>query len=189
MEPSELLRQAVKAVEDAEVPDDLRVAAFERAVELLSGLASPGIALVPARSSAAVSTASAVPGGLFDQAAQRLGVPREVLEDVFHTDGDEIGIGLAASRFDKSKSGGTRQLALLVAAARQAAGLEEWTSTGVIREVCRDYGKFDSANFASTIRGMGDVFNFRGRGHQLDVKLTRPGYERAGELLQGLTSA
>jgi hypothetical protein len=188
MEPSEIIRDAVKAVEDADVPDDLRAAAFDWAVKLLTdevtsqsdSSGGPGTE---------VERASAQPAGPLAAAASRLGVPRAIFDDVFHSDGDSIGVGLAASRFDKTRSGGTRQLALLIAAARQAAGLEEWTPTTAIREVCRDYGKFDSANFASTLRTMGDVFNFRGRGHQLEVRLTRPGYERAAQLIQELAGA
>lgn len=77
---------------------------------------------------------------------------------------------------------GTQQIALLVPAGRQPGGWEEWTPIERIREVCRDYGRFDVATFASTVKRMGDLFSFRGRARQLELRLTRPGFEQAGEL-------
>lgn len=42
------------------------------------------------------------------------------------------------------------------------------------------------ANFATTIKRMGHVFSFRGRARQLEVRLTRPGFEYAADLVRQL---
>jgi hypothetical protein len=120
--------------------------------------------------------------------ADRLRLDLETVSDVYHLDGDELGIGIAPSRLDPRKAVGTKQIALLVAAGRQAGSWEEWTPVRVIRETARDFGRFDSSNFATTIKDMGDVLNIRGRGRQVEVRVTRPGYERAAHLIGELVA-
>ena len=76
----------------------------------------------------------------------------------------------------------TKQIALLIAGARQAAGIDEWTSWDQFRTVCADYKRLDSGNFAKTIREMEDVFRLRKESERkLAVTLARPGWEQFAE--------
>jgi hypothetical protein len=173
-----ILAEAAKVVDEAGVPEDLRAAAFQAAVQALTaegeGSGDPSGA-----------TPQATEGPLASIAAT-LGLELPLVADVYFEDGDRLGIGVAASKLERGKSAGARQLALLVAAGRQAGGYEEWTPSSEIRHVCDDFGRFDSSNFASTLADMGDVFQIRGSRQQREVRLKRPGLEAAGQLIRKL---
>jgi hypothetical protein len=121
--------------------------------------------------------------------AKRLGLDPELVGEIYYIDGDRLGLAVASSKLDGKKAASTQQIALLVAAGRQAGGWEEWTDVSLVREAARDYSRFDQANFASTIKRMGDVFSFRGRARALELRLTRPGYEQAANLVRKLGEA
>jgi len=179
---SGILREAIRVVREAEIPEDLQSVAFSEAVRLISS--SESLAGQPA------ATIPAGEGTPLQHIATRLDLGVEVVSEVYFEDGDGINVGVAPRRLESATARATKQLALLVAAGRQAAGLdaEGWTSTAEIRKVCRDFGKFDEGNFASTIREMQDHFNFRGKGLQRQVRLTRGGWEAAQELVRSLVS-
>lgn len=118
--------------------------------------------------------------------SQRMKIPLEVTQDLFYLEGDLLGVTLPTQRLDRSKKSATKQIALIVAAGRQAAELEEWTATAMLRETCEDYGKLDTPNFAATIASMDDVFQTRGKGQARAVRVRRPGFERAKELVVDL---
>jgi hypothetical protein len=189
MDIARALTEALKALEAANVPDDLREKAFEKAFELAARDLEPDSPSTVEQQRLQGGDPGLGEAGLeipaqLARIAERLRLALPVVGDVFYEDNGEVGIGLPASSLDRSKSGATRQLALLVAAARQGAGLEEWTSSSTIRAICADYGRFDSANFASTLKNMGSLFSYRGKGHGLEVRLTRPGLEQAADLIQ-----
>ena len=76
MNPTEILRQAVEAVEEAHFPEDLRVVAFTKALDLL---ATPGGSATGARS---MTAAGALPvrtateeGSSLDRIALKLQTP------------------------------------------------------------------------------------------------------------------
>jgi hypothetical protein len=180
-----VMKETVKAVEDADVPDDLRAAAFEKAFDVLVGRtaaeAKPSAEVTPPIRRGGPEGGPAL-GGI----ASRMSLDAELVNEVFYVDGESFGLALASSRFERSKAPATQQIALLVAAGRQAGGWDEWTRTSEIRDVVREYGRFDPANFATTVRRMADVFSFRGKGRELEVRVTRPGFERAGDLIREL---
>jgi hypothetical protein len=189
-EVKQLMKDAVKAIEEANVPDDLRVTAFEKSFDALLGATeAKGVPAELEEPAPPARRTAPTAGPSLASIASRLGVDGELVDEIFYEDGDFLALALAPSRFDPRKAAATQQIALLLAAGRQAGGWEEWTAVGVIREVCRDYGRFDVANFATTIKRMGDVFNFRGRARQLEVRVTRPGYEQAADLVRALGGA
>jgi hypothetical protein len=183
MDLVDAIKSALKAVEDAKVPEDLREKAFEKAFDWTTQDRKSSSEAFDKDGGTAARSPSRGP---LAQIAEKLRIDPAVVEDVFFEDDGEVGVGIAASSLEPSKSGATRQLALLVAASRQASGLEEWTPSAAIRAVCTDYGRFDTANFASTLRGMGPVFSYRGKGQNLELRLTRPGIEQAADLVQEL---
>jgi hypothetical protein len=195
-EVTDVMKEAVKAVEEAGVPDDLRETAFQKVFEALMALhlselqsAERGPEGETGRSRADAPLGGSGGGGgpSLQSIAARLGLDVELVEEIFYVDGDVLGLAIAPSKFDAKKAAATQEIALLLAAGRQSGGWEEWTPVGAVREACRDYGRFDVANFATTIKRMGDVFSFRGRARQLEVRVTRPGYEKAGLLARELS--
>jgi hypothetical protein len=180
-----MIMEIVKALEEAGVPDDLRVTAFEKAFDAMAGtggVASAPMPPEPTRDQRDTPTDGPSLGAI----ASRLGLEPDLVGEIYYVDGDSLGLALAASKFSAKKAAATQDIALLLAGGRQAGGWDEWTPSGRIRDVARDYGRYDQANFATTIRRMGDVFSFRGRGRDLEVRLTRPGYEHAANLAREL---
>jgi hypothetical protein len=183
MDVTAVLREALKVIEDAETPAALRPAALPAIIELVARHApgSPDRALVPY-----APTAQATPAGdLLDRLAGRLGVPRELVEGVYTSDGNSLDISVHPSRLPKSKSTGTKAVALLVSALRQA-GDEEFTPVDDIRRVVQEFDRYDGPNFASAINEMRGSFLVKGPARQRSLKLTRPGWQQAADLIREL---
>ncbi len=183
---SQILGGALKDVEDAKIPDELREIAFKEAVRLRE--ASAG--LTPSESSGAAGVKpgavvgqSGVSDGPLAQIAQRLGVDATLVGEVFTVRDGEVRLAIGSRSLSQGKRPATREIALLVAGARQAAGVEDWTSVGTIREWCEEYGRYDSPNFAKTIADMDDLFQFSGKGQKREVRLRQPAWEEAGDLV------
>lgn len=118
-----------------------------------------------------------------------LKVDRDTLDLVYALQDGEPHVVISAKKIAANKSLAARQLGQLVAAARQAAGLEEWTPAATIRRVVTDYGRLDSGNFASSIQQMDNVAVIRGKGQQREVKITKPGMEATADLIKSLAGA
>ena len=186
MELKEIFAEALEAVEAAGIPDDLRRVAFAKAIDLVaSGVLAGERAALPGRVPPAVGGQDEGPLG---RIARKLNLSTEQVEGVYHLDGESLGIGVATQRLASGVAPATKQLALLVAAGRQAGGFDaDWTSSATIKAICQEFGRFDSSNFAKTIRSMGNLLNFRGRGQELEVKVLRPGWDEAARLVESLT--
>lgn len=115
-----------------------------------------------------------------------LKIDRDTLDLVYALQDGEPHVVISAKKIAPNKALAARQLGQLVAAARQAAGLEEWTPAATIRKVVTDYGRLDSGNFASTVQQMDNVAVIRGKGQQREVKITKPGMEATAELIKSL---
>ena len=185
MDIADILRRALEAVEDADVPEPLANTAFGKAIDLYasgsSGPHSIGNGVTPAL------PARSEKDGRLNQIGAALGVPAEAVGDLYFEDGEQLGIGAASSSIDSKKAGGTKELALLVTAGRQCGGWEEWTSADVIRAVCAEYGRYDDSNFAATLQEMGDWFQVRGSRRSREFRLKRPGIEAAARLVRRIT--
>lgn len=182
MEIEDLLRLAEESVRRSGVGELFQVAAFEKAFEFhrASGGSSIG---------GGTAEAEASPPGLAwaEVLATYLSVPTRAVDDVFFWDGDAPIPGMSSSALDSRKAAATKQLALLIAAARQGLGLEEWTGVDFVRRACIDFGRYDESNFAAAINEMSDSFLIRGRGRQRVLRLRRPGVEKAARLVRDLT--
>lgn len=187
MQIEEILLTALRVVDDAELPDDLRAVAFSKVLERLMaegrGEARSGL---PALTTGQTTSQN---GSALDRVASGLGVSTEAAGVVYYEEDDDLGIGMAHAKLPKGKAAATRELALLVASGRQAGDFDAgWTKVSEIRKWCEEFGKFDSANFAATIRDMGDAFSFKGQGQQREVRVLRPGFERARQLIEELAT-
>ena len=187
-EIQEILKEAETILTEAGIAAELQAVAFSKVVDVLLGAGIEQASPAPGRVTRANGLA-ATSGGPLASIAARMGLSIEEVEEVFFLDGDQLGIGLPSTRLDPGKAGGTKQLALLVAAGRQAGGFdEEWTASSEIRRWCHEFGRFDSSNYSTTLLELGDVFQFRGSRLQREVKVRRLGFERAAELIRRLIS-
>jgi hypothetical protein len=190
---AQILKDALAAVDEADVPPELKATALEKAIDVLAGVA-PGGTAAAERKEHDGGGRGTTPGGhrtgdVLDKIAETLKLDREVVEEVFHHDDTEgLRIVLGTGKFEVAKRAGTKQLALLLAAGRQAAGIEEWTPTKDILTVVKDFNRFDQANFAYTIKQMDHVFLFAGSSSSdRKVKVNRQGKEEAAALIRALT--
>ena len=178
-----ILREAAAAVAAAKIPENLQAVAFQKAVDILVGSASD-------ESERKTETGKGSSGGDEDP-IQRIAVvlklDKGIVEETYEVQGDQIKPTIAPSKLDARKTKGTEQIALLVAGARQAAGMEEWTETKVIRDIADEYGRFDSSNFATTITSLGEYFSFSGNGPSRRLRVRRVGYEAVAELIRRLS--
>jgi hypothetical protein len=185
-----LLKEALKAVDSSGVPAELRPAAFREAIRLLSSDLVPSGQ--PRSPSAPPKRTEPDSDGRHDHLAalaNGLGLSHDVVSEVYHFDAGDLKLIVAPSKLEADKAGATKQIALLISAGRQGSGIDStWTPSKVIRDVCEEFGKFDSANFAAVLGSMGDVFGFDGRGRGRKVKVNRPGFEQAGTLIKRLTA-
>jgi len=77
-----------------------------------------------------------------------------------------------------------REVAYLVAAGRQAIGLEEFTGWKTIRDTCENRGVLDSSNFGLAMGKLdGEGLRIKGKGAARELKINAAGYEKAGEII------
>lgn len=189
MELEQALKRAAEIVENAKLPADLRATAFEKALDSLMGTSS-ATSGASAGSSKPATPAAPTGSDPISLIAKKLGTGTDVASEVYEVKDGTLDVILGTSRLADGVAAGARQLAVLVAAGRQAAGLESdgWTPTGEIRAICKEFNKFDQANFATTISELDQWFSISGKGVSRKVKMTRAGWEYAAQLVDELTS-
>lgn len=185
MEIDQALLAAKQAVEAANLPEKFQERAFGEVLRSLLGERSAGHQ-VPATPQQLTGVGS---GSSLQRLAVRFGVPEDALADVIAVEDDNVTLHVASVKLPTIKSRATREVALLVAAARQGAGIDDgWTEIGYIRDALAQYNRYDQGNFAKYIRETQDVFNLRGKPIS-QLRLTRPGWEAATELVRALTGS
>lgn len=189
-EITDILKEAAEAVAAADLPKELQHVAFGKVVDLLAGTNKVGLASKkpePGPTSGRLKPSSD-PDDPLQLMADKLKVEVDVIGEIFEAEDGNVKLTIAPSKLEASKSSGTKQIAVLLAAARQAAGIEEWTETKTIREVANDYGKVDSPNFAASIGELGDYFSFSGTGKSRSLKMRKAGFEHAADMIKSLHS-
>jgi hypothetical protein len=185
----EMFAEVLEALEEAQVPDALREAAFMAGVRVLS--AAPQLSDDTTDSGALRRPRAAVSiaGKPIEAIAAKLGLELEAVAEVFHDDGGKLGIGVAPAKLAKGHAAATKQIALLLASGRQAGGYDDaYTRVSEIREMCRDFGRLDPGNFSTTVTEMTQDFTFKGKGQTRQVHVTKPGWANARDLVMSLTS-
>jgi hypothetical protein len=188
----EVLIKTLEDVNVTETPDDLRQIAFSKTFDLRAGIASPqagasGAASGAAGTGASGGAGSAVSGDKLALVAAKAGTDREVVGEVYEIVDGNLELIIPAGKLSDRVASGAKEIALLIAGGRQAAEIEDWTSLDVVRAVCTDFKRLDSANFAKTIKQMEDVFNVRKESERkTQVRMSRPGWEAFGVLVKRL---
>ncbi len=180
LEPAELLKRAVAAVDEAAVPEDLREVAFSKAFELLSagGEAPTGTPAQP-------PPPASPPAGLIAKAAAALRVEVEHMQFVFRVEDDQLVLDIPASRLPGARAARQRDITLILPAARQAAG-ESQTEWDVIRQACEDYAALDR-NLSTNTREL-DELSFRGSNRKPAIVVRKPGLEAAASRITELAT-
>jgi hypothetical protein len=187
MDAEDVVRNALQVMKDADVPERLEAAALPALIELLGRQQqagpTPTTALVPYQPEGGLAVSN---GHLLERLAGKLALPVDVVEGVYTSDGSTVEISVHPGRLPRSRSTGTKALALLITAMRQAAGDEEFTSVNEIRRIAQEYDRYDGPNFASAINEMRGSFLVKGTARQRQLKLTRPGWQQAADLVREL---
>jgi len=190
MDIEAILREAVRLVDCAEVPGSLHEIAFDRILaKLLStGEVRPGSDRTTTTEEDKVDQVKT--GSVLSQIAAKCGLAVEKIKEVYD-EGGERGLEVVApvGKLESGKAPATKQISLLVAGGRQLGGLEEWTDAKEIRITCEHYGKYDSANFAGTVRQMQDVFSYKGSGQRRQVRTNLVGVNSLKMLLSEITGS
>ena len=178
----DLLRKAADAVDQADVPPDLRGIAYSRALDRL------GVDAANGRNGARNGVVATCPQ--IELIAHKLGVDAERVARVVDVDDDGLHLTVPRSALPPVKLEAMQEIARLVSAARQAAGLDgEYTPLARIRDACDKRGVLDR-NFSSAMQRLdGDGMRFRGPSRGREVKVNAAGYEAAGAIVRRLTSA
>jgi hypothetical protein len=184
MDPEKLLTTTMTHLDNAGVPDALRPVAFPKVFDLLVG--KPSLLASNLGDRNLVDRANGE-GAPLQQIANKLNVDIGVVERVYAFEDGEVELVVPAKNLKGAKSQATADIAVLVAAGRQAVGLDEgWTSVDAVRKWCENYKKYDSGNFASTIKSLDTVMTVRGAGRDRKLKMTSPAWSKAAELVESL---
>jgi hypothetical protein len=173
------LSTALETVNAAEIPDDLRAVAFWRAyVELAEEAATPSPDHPPGPSGDKV-----VNDTLLGQISRSLSLDYDVVTAIFEQtdDGIQLIVPKGSLPNASSKAASMRDIALLLAAGRQAAGLEDYTALSIIRDECSELGVLDASNFSVEISRLG--MRARGGRNSREVRASRHQLEQAADLM------
>lgn len=185
------LKEILEDLDAANVPPDLREVAFTLGMNVVLGTTSSPPAQTEPLSVRQVDapTLGTAPTGDSPAAmlAARLGVSYEDITEVFSfgEKGPELIVG--SGKIPPQAAAAAKDIAILIAAARQGIALEEWTAFSDIRDACSQYGRLDSNNFATTMKELDPYFSFRSPSpRRREVKLNRPGWEKAAASVKRL---
>lgn len=188
MDVGKVLRDAWAAVDEADLPDDLRSVAFSEAVRLLAPPA-PNSSSPRSEKAGRNDTQSSSPQGLthedgtgpsedqiYDRVVAQTGVDRDKLERVVHLDGDTIRVSLAGLKLGRNNAERARTVAQLVTVVRGFGYEESETSLELIRAECERLKVYDSANFSSHMKAL-NGFVVTGAGQNRKVRAKGPGIQ------------
>ena len=172
----ELVQLAYDSVKDLKVEDEYKLAGYKVLLENLLG--APTQSVITATETGATSAT-------FDttdwqkQIASRLGIePSEVAEIYHQTEEGMIELIIEAKDLPSTNSKSTVDIAALLAAGRQAAGLEKATPIDDIRKAAEHYRVYDNKNFARTLRQLGSKF----RNDNSTIELTNGAYKITADI-------
>lgn len=185
------LQSALQIVNGAKLPPHLEPIGFGKAIDcLLQNKKANGIS--ESRPAAAVGNDSADdnPISPLETMARKLQIDRSSVGEVFAFDQDKgFQVIVGAGKLGSEKKAAMRLIALLVAGGRQVGELEEWTKLAVVRQVCEEFGRLDEKNFSTVVKGLDDIFGYRGKGGtSREMRINRSGWEELKTVIARLSA-
>lgn len=115
--------------------------------------------------------------------ASNFGITDEQVLEIYHyTEEGDIELVIEPKDVPGVAAKAIKQIAMLYAGGRQAAGIEKSTSVDTIRTVCEDsYKVVDKKNFSTYINGLGAKFRVEGTGADRKIQLINGAYKTVGE--------
>ena len=203
-ELKERLKQAADAVQEAKVPEDLRVAAFEHALDALGvGAAAPPPAAATATLAARAQEQQQPPNqgtgaqtrgassqptdGMVERIATALSLDRDLVGRIYDEEDGQVRLIVKRTMLPEvsKKAASMRHVALLVVVGRQATGLDEYTPYDAIREECRELKVYDGSNFASEVGKL--EFRTKGGRNTKEARANRHHYDEVSDLIRRMT--
>ena len=185
---AELIKQAESFVDEANLDHvELREPAFRETLRHLFGDSPIDGERVPFHRSLVPTTVAADASGQppsVEDIASALEIESELISSVLSVGADAISVEAPTGRLPRAKADAAREVALVCAAVNRAVGREAHTAE--VREILREYGKFDSPNFMASIKKTpGDLLTVKGRpgtrDHELIIR--RGGTEEAARII------
>lgn len=182
------LKAAVAALNDADVPSDLREVAFGRAFDVISGLERPQPHATDMPSAVSRIRAVAEDAPLqhrFLAIAKELEVDQHLVERLFDEHGEnELQFVGSLQRLGSTKQAMVDGIAVLLCAARAAGGYDPdgRTSDAAIRAEVERHGLYDVTNYSKHTKNLRQLANANGSGRSTTYKLKYEGRVRAREL-------
>lgn len=183
---ADLIHRALAAVKSAKTPPALQEIAFTAALGLLMGnpiqLPKTGNSGAEGKWTHSPSNSNEETGSvMLDKVAIGLGLNAKQVVHLFADKNGVPELKAKSSKIPSQKATGARDIALLVMAARQLGGIDEYTELGVLRDAAKHYSRLDSKNFAKHMKAL-DHCTITANGA---IKLTNPGIDEASDLAHG----
>jgi hypothetical protein len=186
------LKEAAEVVERAGLSEDLRPIGFQRSLDAF-GVGAVNVPSSPSRLAAPNGNDGAEggepqeEGHALSMIAKRLDVDQALIASVFEEEDEQIRLIIKRAMLSEPdrKAASMRQVALLVVAGRQAAGIEEYTAYDSIREECRELKIYDGPNFATEVGKL--EFRTRGGRNSKEARANRHHLDDAADLVRQMT--
>jgi hypothetical protein len=183
-----LATEAHTAVKDLDASDEYKLAGYK--IILSSLIGSPvlvhtktGHAAEAAKTRPPTGTASQDSGDWTNKIADALGMTIDEIAEIYYFDGENLKLLVGRKQLPSSASSGTQHIAALVAAGRQAMGLDEnGTEFELIKPVLKTHNVFNTKNWTTYIKQLGSKFIYDGSGKKQTIKLTNKAYDVVAEI-------
>jgi hypothetical protein len=169
---AQILTRAVEAVEKASVPDDLRAAALPEAIQLFARGVQAPIAAPPRSTGTSAEEPSTNATPSLDKLAQRLGIPLDVLSDVYVEVNGELQLGVPSRNIASSKKEGAAEIAVLVCVGRQGTGVDQdLTPNAEVRRWAQELNRYDEKHFGEHIQAADHLLTIVGKGQRRQMRV------------------
>lgn len=190
MNAVEVLRKALAAVEEAALPQDLRLAGFERAIEMITGgTAARPPSLVGLGGDSTSGHGEEEDGRRIGEASRlvkiegELGLEEGQVERLFDEYENDLQFVGDLEKLGASKAAKVGGLIVLYVVARQAGGYDDGPTTDIrVRQEIDRHGLLDTGNYTKHITPLKSCLNFNGQGRALTFKPKYEGRLKAKEL-------
>ena len=185
-----LIKRAYEAVRGADLPEELHSGALSAILPFLAE--SPATAKMPEPRAGATGEHAAhdrAGQSLLDRIVSRLGLDAPLLEAVYEELDGDLHLVLSPALLDEKARPAMRQLALLVCAGRQAAGLDNGnTPISVLRGVLAQYpAHFDERNLYNALNGV-ESLRRTGERDNLSFRALPAAYNELAKLVRELAT-